>query len=87
MPKSGIMYKLGARFKRAGTEPWVIRSLILLLLKHLPILAAGLVTAFFIYRQLGPFGYRQAPASKAKSGLRLSPALSARMLERALLVW
>jgi hypothetical protein len=49
MPKSGIMYKPGARSERAGTEPCVIRSLILVLLKHLPILAAGLVTAFFIY--------------------------------------
>jgi hypothetical protein len=64
----------------------VIRSLILVLPEHLPILAAGLVTAFFIFPVLGPLESRQAPASKAGFELQLPPVFSARILERALLV-
>jgi hypothetical protein len=84
---SGIMYKPGARSERACKELCVIRSLILVLLEHLPILAAGLVTAFFIFPELEPLGYRRAPANRAGLELRLPPVLSARILERALLVW
>ena len=87
MSNGGIMYKLGARSERACEEPCVIRSLILVLLNHLPIMAAGLVTAFFIFQELGPLGYRQAPAGGVSRDLRPQTVLSARTLERALLVW
>jgi hypothetical protein len=57
------------------------------LLKHLPILAAGLVTAFFIFQQLGSLGYWQAPVGWASREAKPPPVLFARMPESALLVW
>jgi hypothetical protein len=91
------MYKPGAGSDRACKELCVIRRLILVVLKHLPILAAGLVTAIFIFHQPTPLGLRQAPAGKlghagcVQAALRcepqLLPDLAARMPERALPVW
>ena len=94
VPNSGIIYKPGAGSERACKELCVIRRLVLVVLEHSLILAAGLVTAFFIFHQLAPLGFRQAAAGEAgrsqvTSGHepQLLPVRSARTLERALPVW
>jgi hypothetical protein len=58
------MYRPGADFRRVREEWCVTRRLVLIVLALLLIVAAGLVTAIFIFLHPTPVEFQQAPASK-----------------------
>ncbi len=58
------MYRSGVDSQRAGEGQCVIRRLVLIVLTLLLILAAGLVTAFFIFRHPTPVEFQQATTSQ-----------------------
>jgi hypothetical protein len=57
------MYRPGADSRRVREEWCVIRRLVLIVLALMLIVAAGLVTAIFIFRHPKPIEFQQATAS------------------------